>query len=160
MQIQSLYMVSKWSFAFTTKGLEDVLRCLKNVLMASPGRRLGNVIKKVVATSISDKSKTFLRPKLRRLYDVFVISRAVSELNHRDVLNRTSDWPICSQCTFSLPPENIRKPYIFLMFSGDRERVHWEQMGQLISGQCSICTQYNNWSETLGNLQKAPACLP
>ena len=24
--------------------------------------------------------------------------------------------------------ENIRKPYGFLMFSGGRERVHWEQM--------------------------------
>ena len=28
----------------------------------------------------------------------------------------------CSQCTLSLPPENIRKPYGFLMFSGGRER--------------------------------------
>ena len=35
--------------------------------------------------------------------------------------------PICSQCTLSLPTENIRKPYSFLMFSGGRERVHWEQ---------------------------------
>ena len=34
-----------------------------------------------------------------------------------------------SSCTLSLPPENIRKPYDFLMFSGDTERVHWEQMG-------------------------------
>ena len=30
--------------------------------------------------------------------------------------------------TLSVPPENIRKPYGFLMFSGGRERVHWEQM--------------------------------
>ena len=29
-----------------------------------------------------------------------------------------------------LPPENIRKLYCFLMFSGGRERVHWKQMGQ------------------------------
>ena len=36
--------------------------------------------------------------------------------------------PICSQCTLSLPPENIRKPYGFLMFSGGTEKVHWEQM--------------------------------
>ena len=27
-------------------------------------------------------------------------------------------------------PENIRKPYGFLMFSGGRERMHWEEMGQ------------------------------
>ena len=26
--------------------------------------------------------------------------------------------PICSQCTLSLTPENIRTPYDFLMFSG------------------------------------------
>ena len=31
--------------------------------------------------------------------------------------------------TLSLPTENIRKPDGFLMFSGGRERVHWEQMG-------------------------------
>ena len=30
--------------------------------------------------------------------------------------------------TLSLPPVN-RKPYGFLMFSGVREKVHWEQMG-------------------------------
>ena len=28
-----------------------------------------------------------------------------------------------------LPSENIRKPNGFLMFSGGRERAHWEQMG-------------------------------
>ena len=26
-------------------------------------------------------------------------------------------------------PENIRKPYGFLLFSGGRERVNWERMG-------------------------------
>ena len=31
--------------------------------------------------------------------------------------------PICFQCTLSLPPENISKPYGFLMFSRGRERV-------------------------------------
>ena len=29
---------------------------------------------------------------------------------------------------FLYPPENIRKPYGFLMFSGGRESVHWEQI--------------------------------
>ena len=52
-------MVSRWSFAFSRKSLEDVLRRHKQVL-------------KKVTTSISDQSKTFLRPKLRRFYDVFV----------------------------------------------------------------------------------------
>ena len=34
-----------------------------------------------------------------------------------------------SKCTFSLPPENIRKPYGFFYVFKGRERVHWEQMG-------------------------------
>ena len=34
-----------------------------------------------------------------------------------------------AQYTLSLPPENIRKPYSFLMFSGSRERVHWKRIG-------------------------------
>ena len=38
----------------------------------------------------------------------------------------THSFPIY---TFSLPPENIRKPYGFLMFSKGKERVHWERMG-------------------------------
>ena len=38
-------------------------------------------------------------------------------------------YPIRSQCTLSLPSENIRKPYGFLIFSGGRERVLWERMG-------------------------------
>ena len=37
--------------------------------------------------------------------------------------------PICCQCTLSLPPENIKKLYGFMMFPEGRERVHWEQMG-------------------------------
>ena len=37
--------------------------------------------------------------------------------------------PIRFQCTLSLPPENIRKSYDFLMFSGGKERVHWEEIG-------------------------------
>ena len=32
---------------------------------------------------------------------------------------------LVNQCTLPLIPENIRKPYGFLMFSGSRERVHW-----------------------------------
>ena len=36
---------------------------------------------------------------------------------------------IFSQCTRFLPPENIRRSYGFLMFSGSRKSVHWEQMG-------------------------------
>ena len=38
-------------------------------------------------------------------------------------------YPVCSQCTLFLPLENIRKPKGFLLFSGVREKVHWEQLG-------------------------------
>ena len=37
------------------------------------------------------------------------------------------------QKTVRLPPENIRKPYGFLMFSGVRERVHWERRSVQVS---------------------------
>ena len=33
--------------------------------------------------------------------------------------------------TLSLPPENIRTTYCFLMFPGGIERVHWERMGEV-----------------------------
>ena len=39
------------------------------------------------------------------------------------------NWPIGSQCTLSLSPENIRKPEGFLIISGGRERVHWKKIG-------------------------------
>ena len=32
----------------------------------------------------------------------------------------------------SLPLENIRKTYDLLIFSGDKESVHWERMGETI----------------------------
>ena len=37
--------------------------------------------------------------------------------------------PFVPNASFLYPPENIRKPYGFLMFSGGRERVNWERMG-------------------------------
>ena len=36
---------------------------------------------------------------------------------------------VFNQDTLPLPPENIRRPYGFLLFSGVRERVYWERMG-------------------------------
>ena len=64
---------------------------MDDILRTSPGKRLEDVswrmssgrlledvlttsLEKVVATSISDKSRTSLRPKLRRFYDVFATS--------------------------------------------------------------------------------------
>ena len=37
--------------------------------------------------------------------------------------------PFVPYAPFLCSPENIRKHDAFLMFSGGRERVHWEQMG-------------------------------
>ena len=60
------------------KGLEDVSwkassgRLPEDVIRSSRRRRLDDVFKKVVANSTSDISKTSLRPKIRRFYDVFV----------------------------------------------------------------------------------------
>lgn len=45
--------------------------------------------------------------------------------------------PICSECNLSLTNENIRKPYGFPMFSGARERVHWQRRGQVATGTFS-----------------------
>ena len=54
-----------------------------------------------------------------------------------DLLHKSMDWflieisvmkelvPICSQCILYLLPENIGKPYDFLMFLVGRERVYW-----------------------------------
>ena len=72
--IESPYMVSSWSVAFTIKSLEDILRLLKEVLRTSLKDVLKTSSKKLVATSISDQCKTSLRPKLRRFYDVFATS--------------------------------------------------------------------------------------
>ena len=36
---------------------------------------------------------------------------------------------VFNQDILPLRPENIRRPYGFLMFSGVRERVYWERMG-------------------------------
>ena len=45
------------------------------------------------------------------------------------VKNQTSYLTYLFPMYFSLTPANIRKFYSFLMFSGDKERVHWRQMG-------------------------------
>ena len=68
-QIESPYMVSRWSFTFTRKSLEDVLRLLKDVLKTYPEGRLGEVLKKghhdfhfrLIYNVFGIKSKTFLR---------------------------------------------------------------------------------------------------
>ena len=51
--------------------------------------------------------------------------------------------PIFYQSALSLPPENIRKPYGFLMFSGIRERAHWGQMGYVLAVKCKMVLDEN-----------------
>ena len=64
-------------------------------------------------------TKTFLPNKVNQ-FVTSALSPPAENIRKRHVVacNATA-LPICSQCTLSLPPE---------MFSGDKERVHWEQM--------------------------------
>ena len=47
-------------------------------------------------------------------------------------LTEETTLTISSQCTLTLAPENIRKPYSFLISSGGRQRVHLELMGEAL----------------------------
>ena len=85
-------MVSRWSFAFNRKSLENVLKRLKEALRSSPGRRLDDILKMVVATSISDQSKTSLRPKLRHFYDVFVTSLSRLGKDDKEIQDMKLVW--------------------------------------------------------------------
>ena len=75
---------------------------MEDILRTSPGKRLEDVswkmsrgrlledvlttsLKKVVATSISDQSRTSLRPKLRRFYDVIATSLCRLGYSNRSV---------------------------------------------------------------------------
>ena len=64
----------------------------KEVFKTSPGRRLDNLLKKVVVTSISDQSKKFLR----RLYDFFVSAGLM--LFSLAYLKTTSYFDLCIVC--------------------------------------------------------------
>ena len=74
-------------------------RLVEDVLRTFPGRRPDDVLKKVVATSISDQSRTSLRPKLRRFYEVFATSLCrlgcTEEILNRKLHFLRSVW-ICS----------------------------------------------------------------
>ena len=43
--------------------------------------------------------------------------------------NKCNIKPIPARCCFSIPPENIRKPVGFLIFSVGIEKEHWVVMG-------------------------------
>ena len=51
----------------------------------------------------------------------------VFEATDDTVVSLTHYSPVC----FSIPPENIRKPLGFLMFSGSIEKQHWTIMAEL-----------------------------
>ena len=92
-------MVSKRSSGLTRKSLEDVLRYRKEVLRMSPGRRLYDILKNVVATSILGKSKKSLKPKLRP-FKAYLRRLCVGWVNV-SVNGMTLKW-ICRRKTFFL----------------------------------------------------------
>ena len=138
--IESSYIASRWSFAFTRESLEEVLRRLKevlrtfpgrgledvswktssgrlleDVLKTSPGRRLNDASKKVVATFISNQSKTTLRPNLRRFYDVFATSlcRLGTRCNNRDdLLHLTSLWKFTYITQLNIYDRGAYRPFL------------------------------------------------
>ena len=55
-------------------------------------------------------SSNFHKQITNRYYQLF--------LCHQKLLPSTIIWPICSKCTLSLLPENIRKPFGSVRFSG------------------------------------------
>ena len=80
--------------------------------------------------------------KVYLVYDVFwKYSLLAYVLGHTNINKRLENRNLPRQiltyfqCTLSLPPENIRKSCGFLLFSGDREKVHWEEMDELIYSQ-------------------------
>ena len=92
-------MVSKRSSGLTRKSLEDVLRYRKEVLRMSPGIRLYDIWKNVVATSILDKSKKSLKPKLRP-FKAYLRRLCVGWVNV-SINGMTLKW-ICRRKTFFL----------------------------------------------------------
>ena len=69
-------MVSRWSFAFTRKSLENVLRRVKEALRTSPGRRLDYVLKNgrrdFHFRPIKKVFEMQIKMNLRRLCDTFL----------------------------------------------------------------------------------------
>ena len=64
------------------------------------------------------------KSSLEKIYVAEKLVFSCRQKNHKYQI-----YPICSQRTLSLPPESIRKPDGFFMFSGGRERMYWEQIG-------------------------------
>ena len=44
---------------------------------------------------------------------------------------------ISSKCSHFIPPENIRKPTVFLLFPGGIKEEDWKEMGYLVNETCS-----------------------
>ena len=93
---------------------------------------------------VNDCSKLTIKIQLNRLkntvLNILKINKKETRATPIDIVWSLFNWhwlqatqhsvskPFYSQCTLSLPPENIRKPYDFLIFSEGRGRVHWERM--------------------------------
>ena len=71
-------------FAFTSKSLDDVFRCLKENLRTYPGRRLCHASeKKVFPISILDYSKMSLRAKVAVTYFAQIVTGTIFILFRR-----------------------------------------------------------------------------
>ena len=70
--------------------------------------------------TIQIKTKQNKKTKLK----ISIINKIVKSF----LLSKTVAQPIRCQCTLSMQSDKIRKPYAFLMFSGGRERLHWDRM--------------------------------
>ena len=77
--------------------------------------------KEVFATKVFSRKINFLQKKVFSGHLALITNPVVRICQTNESSLRL---PISSQYTFSLPLENIRKSYAFLLFSGGRERVH------------------------------------
>ena len=81
----------------------------------------GNIFKTALQNNISDIYRKLGNPTSFRF-----VTKSVNQIYFVKASNITwiLFYPICAQCTVSLPSENSRKPYDFLSFSEGKERVH------------------------------------
>ena len=72
---------------------------------------------------------TAIETKFAPLYNVLFMAKLEQEILREVELTHLT------QCSISIPPENVRKPLIFLTFSGCIEKAHLAKMGySLTSG--------------------------
>ena len=74
----------------------------------------------------------FVSPRKLKKPQTFSVSSGVIKWEHRLEIGQDKMClfnPFIPNAPFTYPPENIRKPFGFLMCLGAGERVHWERVG-------------------------------